>query len=75
MCSLDFVRQLLNGQKLMVKINDVRVVNKPERYQELTVTSLLDHCRQNIPEVLRYLPEDLDPARIDRGYLLNVKAV
>lgn len=56
----------------MVKKDNWRPVQALERYEELSVQRLIQHCQDNLPVVLRYLPDELEPSNIDRMYLASV---
>ena len=73
MATMQFIRLLLNGQKKMVKTNQVKFVTVKERYSELKVETLMAHCVQHLPVVLEYLPADYEtPGKVCREYLLNL---
>lgn len=55
----------------MLRMAEVRFVNAAERYNELSVASLMEYAREHLPVLLDYLP-NIEPAKIDRKFLLNV---
>src|SRR3990167_6830736 len=63
---------ILSGRNRMIKSADMRIVEKAERFQELTIENVLDYCRENQPDIFEYLPTPVEPTRIHRGYLLSV---
>lgn len=72
MVKLSFLRQVLAGTKLMLKKAQVKWISKVEHFPELSISNVIEHSRVNLPEVLRYLPDDLTPGAVDRSYLLTV---
>ena len=71
MVSVAFLKQLLAGQKSMIRLQDASIIEVPEKYHELEIPSLLTHCANEDIPIDRYMPGN-DPAKICRGYLINV---
>ena len=65
-------RDLLSGRKRMLLLPDVQFVDQAERFRELSVVSLLEHAHRELPQVLDYLPDNPEPDRICRKYLMNI---
>ena len=43
-----------------------------ERYTELSVANLILRAQTMVPEALNYLPDLLDPAKLDKKFLMNI---
>ena len=76
MASMEFVRQILSGEKLLLQSNQVRHIRYLERFPALTIASLLAWGRDNIPELDRYIPDfvDQDYSKVDRLFLASVES-
>jgi hypothetical protein len=67
----DFLRQVLAGEKQLLKIADVKFVQIP-RFDELSVTNLLPRFAAD-PKVMQYMPDKTAKGKgIDREYFFNV---
>lgn len=74
MCTVDFLREILSGRKRLLKLNAVRFVIGTERYQDLTLTSLLRYAEDNLRELEQFVPNNVQPNKLCREYVLNVKS-
>ena len=67
----DFFRQVLSGEKSLLKIADVKFVQIP-RFDELSVKNLFPRFKDDV-EVMKYLPSTVPKGKtIDRDYFHNV---
>ena len=67
----DFLRQVLNGKKQLLKNADVKYVQVP-RFDELSVVNLLPRF-QGDPKVMIFLPDSMPKGKsVDREYFFNV---
>lgn len=73
MCTVDFLRDILSGRKLMKKLPQVRFVIGSERYSDLTLASLLRYAEENLRELENYIPSNVQPNKLCREYVLNVR--
>ena len=71
MSPLPFLKQVLQGEKLLKKKNQVFPLPKVERYAELSLHSVLEYCRDQNIEIFQYLPDNPEPAKLDRQYCLE----
>ena len=71
MCNKDFLRQIISGEKELLPLSSIKMVNGPE-CDELSVTNLWKHAK-NDPAFMRHFPDKLPKGRnVDREYMLNV---
>ena len=73
-CTLDFMRELLSGQRKVFKRKDVRMIKVP-LLQELTTIKIMEQIVQD-PEIQQYLP-DLGKLKrpLNREYMYNVSSL
>ena len=57
MFNKDFLQSLLNGEKNMLEMSEIKPKNVP-KYQELSVKNIYPHL-QNDPELKRYFPDQM----------------
>lgn len=71
-CTLTFVKQLLNGEKLYFYSRDVNMVKVP-RFATLSVKIVLDKVASR-HDIMRYIPDikKHDSKAIDREFLFNI---
>lgn len=72
MTTLDFLKQILAKQKLLLKLEQVRFVTGAERYTELSLNALIEYANIQMRDLFNYLPSNPVPAKLDRNYVLNV---
>jgi hypothetical protein len=72
MASIEFLKDILAGRKRLIKKNQIRYIQKLERFHELTVNNLVDYGMNNINNFGDYLPANHDEAVLSRSYLINV---
>ena len=65
------IRQILNGEKKLLRVSKIPSLNVPPKVNELTVTNLMSQVR-NDPRIMQYLP-DTNRAQ-DRTYFFAVLA-
>ena len=71
MITKDFLRQILNGEKKMIKNADIKTITVP-KYDELSVINLLPKVKENV-NVMIYFPDRLPKGKtISREYFFNV---
>lgn len=70
-CTLDFMRELLSGQRKVFKRKDIRMIKVP-LLQELTTIKIMEQIVQDL-EIQQYLP-DLSKLKrpLNREYMYNV---
>jgi len=72
MCNVDFLRDILSGRKRLLKMNQVRFVIGSERYADLTLANLLRYAETNLRELEEFIPNNVQPNKLCRDYVLNV---
>ena len=71
MINKDFFKQVFDGQKRLLGMNEVRRVNVP-KYDELSVKNLWPTMSQD-PEFMQFFPDVFPKGKIaDREYFFNV---
>ena len=66
-----FLKAFFAGHKRLLKITQINFITKTYGFKELSSKALLQQFPQ--PQMaFQYLPEYSDPAKIDKGYLMNV---
>ena len=71
MCNKDFLRQIISGEKMLLPLKQVNMVNVPE-FDELSVTNLWKHC-QNDKSFMIHFPDKLPKGRLpSRDYFFNI---
>ena len=67
----DFLKQVLAGQKKLLKVNEARYINMP-KYDELSVKNIFPRFR-NDPQVMLYLQDEYPKDRYpDRQYFFTI---
>lgn len=56
----------------MLLQRDARPVSGAERYTELSTANLIQRARVMVPDALNYLPDDPQPEKCDRCYLMTI---
>ena len=71
-CTMQYLRDVLNGSKKAFKMDEVKKVQVP-RYKQLALKHVLDHCKTS-GECLRYLPDLTDNVepQVDRDFVFSV---
>ena len=72
MASTSFLRDLLSGEKKMVRLEELRAVDHVEAYEELSLSRLLDYAGANLPRLFEYLPQPFVIGKLSRGYVVNI---
>ena len=69
---MDYLKQLLNGQKDFFTLAQIRKVNVP-RFRQLSLRTVLEDV-ESMPLVLKYLPDHLDGDEppIDREFVFTI---
>ena len=62
------VRMLLDGRKAYLIKDQIVPVVHLEHFEELTVANMIIYARENVPQALNYLPDDLTPSKQDRHF-------
>ena len=71
MITKDFLRQILNEEKKLIKNTDIKTITVP-KYDELSVVNLLPRVKDNA-EVMIYFPDRLPKGKtISREYFFDV---
>ena len=71
MCNKDFLRQIIAGEKELLPLSAIKMVNVPE-FDELSVTNLWPHCK-NDKAFMKHFPDKLPKGRLpSRDYFFNV---
>jgi hypothetical protein len=71
MCNKDFLRQIVSGEKELMPMAEVKMVNVP-CYDELSVTELWPRLKQD-SNFMRHFPDELPKGRLpQREYFFNV---
>lgn len=70
--TLPFLKAILCGEKQLLPMSQVKPVGGVERFPELTLQKLIDFARENLPELFSYLPEPVEPHRLDRNFVLTL---
>lgn len=71
MCNKDFLRQILSGEKKLLKISEVKFVNIP-RFDELSVKNLYPRFK-NDKLFMQHMPSKFAKGRLpDRAYFFNL---
>ena len=71
MCNKDFLRQIISGEKELIKRIDIKTVNVPN-YDELSVCNLWPILKQD-PLFMRHFPDVMPVGRLpSRQYFFDV---
>ena len=71
MCNKDFLRQIISGDKELMPMECVRMIDVPN-YDELSVSNLWPHLK-NDKAFMRHFPDEMPVGRIpSREYFFNV---
>ena len=71
MINKDFLKQVLNNHKKLLKLKDVKWVNPP-KYDEISVANLYPKYAMD-PAFMAYMPDHLPKGKFpDRTYFFNV---
>ena len=71
MINKDFLKQILNNDKKLLPLKDVKWINPP-KYDEISVSNLFPKVVDN-PEFMAYMPNHLPKGKFpDRAYFFNV---
>ena len=71
MITKDFLRAVLNEDKKLLKMSDVKFITVP-KFDELSVTNLLPKVKDNI-NIMIYMPTQLPKGKsISREYFMNI---
>jgi hypothetical protein len=62
MCNKDFLRQIVSGDKELMPMSQVKMVDVPN-YDELSVTELWPHLKQDA-NFMRHFPDELPKGRL-----------
>lgn len=66
-----FIRQILKGEKKLIRISEISAIYVPPKVSELTVANLMAQIRHE-PRIMTYLPDGNRP--IDRKFFFAVMA-
>ena len=69
-CSLKFMQAILNGKKDALLQEEVDIISVPT-FPELSVSNLLEKIVDN-DEIMKFLPDKNEKARIDKTWLWHV---
>ena len=73
MWTKDFLRQILNEEKMLIKNEELKTITVP-KFDELSVVNLLPKVKDNL-EIMKYLPDRLPKNKtISREYFFNILA-
>lgn len=67
----EFLAKFFAGEKVLLRLAEVKFVRQVCGYRELSTANLLQTCPK-IDDVLRYLPDLQDRRKLDRSYAMNV---
>ena len=71
MCNKDFLRQIISGEKELIKRADIKTVDVPN-YDELSVCNLWPRLKQD-PAFMRHFPDEMPVGRLpSREYFFNI---
>ena len=71
MCNKDFLRQIISGEKELIKRSEIKTVDVPS-YDELSVSNLWPHLKQDAA-FMRHFPDELPKGRLpSREYFFNI---
>lgn len=73
MATLPFLKDILSGTKRMVNRNELRICQKLEKFDSLTIANLIGFGMERINNFADYLPDDYQNNKsISREYVSNV---
>lgn len=71
MCNKDFLRQIISGDKELIPMNAVKMVDVPT-FDELSVSNLWPHLKKD-QAFMRHFPDELPKGRLPtRDYFFNI---
>lgn len=63
MVSMRYLKQILKKDKVLLRKADVTPISRIEKYHTLTTKKLYGWAVSNIPNLLKYLPDDKNPCQ------------
>ena len=72
MATTEFLKDLLSGRKRMVRMQELRPIDTVEKFEELSLQSLLNYGTMHQQNLFEYLPNNYEVTKLSRSYVINV---